>query len=121
MKAVLTLACIFALGLVTRPLYRSFITSATPDRAFACLEILSSTTTEESGSTYILGYVRNTCDHRVGSITVSFKVDPQSADLPETTIAAYARNLEPGDVKEFKSVVPISRTANFRFDTISAF
>ena len=125
MKAgLLALVCIFAAGYITRPLFRGFILSATSNKAAECLEMLGNTTTEENGIAYIIGSVRNNCDRPFGSVTVTFKLDRQpgpTGDLPETTISAYSRNVEPGQTKEFKAVVPISKNATYRFDSISAF
>ena len=125
MKAgLLTLVSLFAVGFITRPLFKQFILSATSDKAKECLEMLGSTTTEESGSTYIIGDVRNNCERRFSSVTVSFKLDRQSGpseNFPETTIAAYSRDVGPGQTKQFKTVVPISKNSTYRFDAISAY
>ena len=124
MKAgLIVLLCIFAAGYITRPQFRSFILSATSDKS-ACLEMLGNTTTEENGSTYIAGSVRNNCDRKFGSVTVSFKLDRQSGSagaFGETIVSAYSRDVEPGQTKEFKSFAPVSKTATYRLDAISAF
>ena len=123
MKAgILTLACIFSLGFIPRPLFQSFILRATSNKAEACLELLGNTTTEENATAYIVGTVRNNCDRTFGSVTVTFKLDRGASDtLPEYSISAYARNVEPGQIKQFKTVTPISRNSTYRFDRISAF
>ena len=124
MKAgLITLVCIFAAGYITRPLFQSFITSATSDKS-ACLEMLGNTTTEESGSTYIIGSIRNNCDRKFGSVTISFKLDRQHGPMEnfsEASVSAYSRDLEPGQTKEFKSFSPVSKNTTYRFDSISAF
>ena len=86
--------------------------------------MLGSTTTEENGSTYIIGSVRNSCDQKFRRVTVSFKIDHQrvaTGELPEYTASAYSRNVEPGQIKEFKTSTPVSKNASYRFDAISAY
>jgi hypothetical protein len=125
MKAgILTLVSLLALGYITRPLFRSFITSATSDHAAACLEMLGNTTTEENGITYIVGTVRNNCERKFGYVTVTFKLDRQpgpAENLPDAPVSAYSRDVGPGQTKEFKTVVPISKNSTYRFDAISAY
>ena len=125
MKAgMITLVCIFAAGYITRPLFRGFILSATSNKAAECLEMLGNTTTEEDGITYIVGNVRNNCDRRFGSVTVTFKLDRKPGpkeNMSEYPISAYARDVEPGQTKQFKTVVPISKDATYRFDAITAY
>jgi len=121
--ALITLVCIFAAGYITRPLFRGFILSATSNKS-ACLEIMGNTTTEENGSTYIVGSVRNNCDRKFGYVTVTFKLDRQpgsSGAFSETTVSAYSRDIGPGQTKEFKSFAPVSKNSTYRFDAISAF
>jgi len=124
MKAgILTLVFLFALGYVTRHLFRSFITSATSDHAAACLEMLGSTTTEEDGNTYIIGTVRNNCERKFGNVTVTFKLDRQPGPMEnlDAPVSAYARDVGPDQTKQFKTAVPISKNSTYRFDAISAY
>ena len=125
MKAgILTLAALLAIGYVTRTLFRDFILSATSDKAAACLEMLGNTTTEENGTSYIVGSVRNNCDRRFGNVMVTFKLDRQPGpmeNMSEYPISAYARDVEPGQTAQFKTVLPVSKDATYRFDAISAF
>ena len=125
MKAgILTLVSFFVLGYITRPLFRSFITSATSDHAAACLEMLGNTTTEENGITYIIGTVRNNCERKFGSVTVTFKLERQPGPMEnfsEVPVSAYARDVGPGQTKQFKTAMPISKNSTYRFDAISAY
>ncbi len=122
--AIVTVVSLLALGYFTRPLFRSFITSATSDKAAACLEMLGNTTTEENGITYIIGSVRNHCDRRFGSVTVTFKLDRTpgpTQDMPESTVSAYSRDVEPGRTAQFKTAVPVAKDSTYRFDAITAY
>jgi len=124
MKAgILTLVSFLALGYVTRPLFRSFITSATSDHAAACLVLLGSTTTEEDGNTYIIGTVPNNCERKFGNVTVTFKLDRQPGPMEnlDAPVSAYARDVGPDQTKQFKTAVPISKNSTYRFDAISAY
>jgi hypothetical protein len=114
---------LLALGFVTRPLFRNFITSATSDKS-ACLEMLGNTTTEENGSTFIIGSVRNNCDRKFSNVTISFKLDSTPGpmeNMPEGGAYAYGRDVEPGQIAQFKSALPVSRNATYRFDEIAAY
>jgi hypothetical protein len=124
MKAgILVLVSIFALGYITRPLFRNFITSATSDKS-ACLELLGNTTTEENGVAFIIGSIRNNCDRKFSNVTISFKLDstPRPMDsLPEAGAYAYSRDVQPGQIAQFKSALPVSKNSTYRFDGISAY
>jgi len=125
MKArFLALVVISVAGYFTRPLFEGFILSVASNKAPACLEMLGSTTTEDSGITYIIGTVRNSCDRKFSSVTVSFKIDHQrgpTGEFPEYTASAYSRNVESGQIKEFRTSSPVSKNATYRFDAISAY
>jgi hypothetical protein len=124
MKAgILVVVSIFALGFITRPLFRTFITSAKADKS-TCLEMLGNTTTEENGTTYIIGSVRNNCDRKFGYVTITFKLDRQRGPMEnfsEASVSAYSRDVEPGQTKEFKTFAPISKDVTYRFDAITAY
>ena len=121
MKAgFLVLISIFAFGFITRPLFQKFILSATSDKS-SCLELLGNTTTEDNGTTYIIGSVRNNCDRKFSSVTISFKLDRISENVPAGSAYAYARDIGPNQIAQFKSAIPVSRNAIFRFDGITAY
>jgi hypothetical protein len=42
-------------------------------------------------------------------------------ELPETVILAYARDVQPGETRKFKSSTHIHKNAVFRFERISGF
>ena len=125
MKArLLALIVVSVTGYFTRPLFERYVLAVAASKAPPCLELLGSTTTEDNGISYIVGSVRNSCDQKFSRVTVSFKIDHQrvaTGELPETVVSAYGRNLEPGQVKEFKSTMPVSKDTTFRFDSISAY
>jgi hypothetical protein len=126
---------------------RKVVTSATSDHAAACLSLSGSTTSVENGYTDIIGAFKNTCDRKFSQVTVSFKLDrstsgstaseissalhpgakpdrsprPAAIDLPEAVILAYARDIQPGETRKFKSSTHIPKNATFRFDKISGF
>jgi hypothetical protein len=86
--------------------------------------MLGNTTTEENGSTFIIGSVRNNCDRKFSSVTISFKLDSTPGpmeNMPTGGAYAYSRDVEPGQIAQFKSAWPVSRDATFRFDGITAY
>ncbi|MBZ5674039.1 MAG: hypothetical protein LAP61_07310 [Acidobacteriia bacterium] len=125
MKArFLALIVLSVTGYFTRPLFESFILSVATSKAPACLDMLGNTTTEDNGGTYIIGSIRNSCDRKFGRVTVSFKIDHQrvaTGELPEATVSAYTRDLEPGQTKEFRTSTSVSKDTSYRFDAISAY
>lgn len=124
MKAgILTLLCLVGLGFITRPLFRTFILSAASDK-LSCLEVLGNTTTEDNGTTYIIGSVRNNCDRKFSSVTISFKLDRTPGPMetmPEASAYAYARDVTPGQTVQFKSAIPVSKNATYRFDRVTGY
>ena len=62
-------------GYFTRPWFEGYVLGIATSKAPDCLEMLGSTTTEDSGSTYAIGSVRNNCDRKFDMVTVSFKMD----------------------------------------------
>jgi hypothetical protein len=42
-------------------------------------------------------------------------------NMSEYPISAYARDVEPGQTAQFKTVLPVSKAATYRFDGISGF
>jgi hypothetical protein len=106
---------------------RGYLVSATSDKALSCLEMLGNTTTEEEGVTRIVGSVRNNCDRRFSNVTVVFDLDRSTSenaairDMPDTKVAAYGRDLEPGATIQIKSVIPLGKDPIYRFDKIIAY
>ena len=93
-------------------------------KAPACLEVLGSTTSEEDGVTYIVGSLRNTCETKFSQVTVLFKLDRVPGPMEgmsEGSAYAYSRDVEPGDVRQFKSAIPVSKDSSYRPDGISAY
>jgi len=93
-------------------------------KAPACLEVLGSTTSEEDGVTYIVGSLRNTCDTKFSLVTVLFKLDRVSGPMEGMSggsIYAYSRDVVPGEVRQFKSAIPVSKDSSYRPDGINAY
>jgi hypothetical protein len=114
----------FAARYVLREQFGRVIKTVTTDKAAECLVMLGSTTREEEKLTYIVGNIRNKCDQKFGHVTISFKLDRPSgpmSSLPEAVAVAYARDVQPGETRSFKSVSSISSKSTFRFDAISAY
>ena len=121
--AILGLIGFFALRQFLLHQYRTVITAATTDKAARCLVMLGNTTSEQDGFTFIIGSIRNNCDQKFGSVTITFKLDPPSGSTAYRTegIAyAYSRDVQPHETRQFKSAVHISN-ATYRFDAIRAF
>ncbi len=120
---VLGVAGLLALRSVLHEGFRQTITSATRDRAAECLSLAGSTTREEKGFTYIVGSVRNRCETRFTNVTVAFKLDRSDTKitLPDAPILAYAKDVKPGETKEFKTAYHIDKKTTYRFDKITAF
>jgi hypothetical protein len=122
--AILALIAILAAGYVARGWFRSYIVSMTTDKAPACLEVLGHTTSEEEGRTYIIGSIRNHCQRSFGHVTILFKLNraPGASDgLPEGVAYAYGNDVKGGEVRKFKTALPVSRNAIYRFDGINAY
>jgi len=127
--------------------FSSVVTAVTTDQAAACLSLSGSTTAVENGNTDIIGTIKNDCNRKFSQVTVSFKIDSSSSgfaaaeissplhpgttpersprrpamELPEAVILAYARDVQPGETRKFKSSTHIHKNAIFRFDRISGF
>lgn len=107
-----------------RGLFRNYLISMTSAKAPGCVELLDRTTRDEEGLTFIIGSIQNNCDRKVSNVTVVFKLDRTPGlgeSLPEGIVYAYIRDVKPGEIRPFKSALPISRTSTFRFDRISAY
>ena len=123
MKGVVGLIAILALGYALRGLLRYELGSVTSDRT-ACLEMQGSTTTEEDGVTFIVGNIKNNCSTRFGQVTVAFRLAPTpgvTENLATASAYAYCRDVEPGDVRQCKTALPVSKDASYRFEGINAF
>src|SRR5262249_13592969 len=104
--------------------FRSFVTSATADKAASCLSMVGNTTREENGFTYIIGSIRNNCDRKIDHVTIAFKLERPSGskfNLPDAPILAYANDVQAGETKNFKTTFSIGKNAIYRFDRMTAF
>src|SRR5437667_11700855 len=103
---ILGLIAIVAVGYVASGWFKGHLIAMATGTAPTCLEMLSSTTTEEEGLTSIVGSIKNNCDHKFGQVTVVFKLDRVSGpteDLPEAVAYAYSRDVGPGETRQFKT------------------
>jgi len=126
MKAlILGLIAFVGIGFVTRGLFQHYIIAeVTTDHAKSCLELLSNTTTEEEGHTYIIGTIKNNCDRTFSHVTVLFKLDHGAvpgAFETDAPVYAYGSDVKSGDIRQVKSFNPISSSATYRFDSINAY
>ena len=122
MKGALALMAILVAGYAARTWFQNRLTAA--GASPTCIDVLGHTTSEQDGATYIIGSVKNGCDRSFSNLTVVFKVDPQSGpmgNLPEGFAQAYVRDIKPGDIRDFKSALPVPREATFRLNGINAF
>jgi hypothetical protein len=97
-----------------RWLYSFVMSKATADRS-SCVALVGSSLTEKDGQSYIGGSIRNNCDSKFGQVTILFKLDRDGVAY------AYSRDVEPGETRTFKTAIPVSRNAGYRFDRINAF
>jgi hypothetical protein len=94
------------------------------DRESARLSGLGNTTREEEGLTYIVGSIKNDCDTKFGHVTVIFKLDREpgpTESLPQAIAYAYSSDVEPGETRQFKTALPISKNSAHHFDGINAY
>jgi hypothetical protein len=103
--------------------YEKVMTAVVTDRPADCLKMVGSTTREENGRTFIVGTIRNTCERKIGNVTIAFQVDAadRTAFRTNAPILAYARDVQPGETRTFKTPYAIGRNDTFRFDKITAF
>jgi hypothetical protein len=110
------------LGLTTS--CTDYVRSLTAGPELSCLVLAGCTTREISGVTRIIGSVRNDCTRRFGNVTVALRLYRSDrfskANLPETVIAGYVRDLEPGQTKDFQTL-PVGREAAFRLEKITGY
>ena len=99
------------------------VTSASADRA-SCVIMVGNTTRDENGLTYIVGSIRNNCDHRVDHVTIGFKLDrPADSNLSRSDVPvyAYSTDVQPGETRQFKTTFPIGKNVIYRYDGMSAY
>ena len=104
--------------------YRNRLIPAVTANATSCLALQGNTTSEQDGRTYIVGSIRNNCDRRFSQVTISFKLDRPpgaSESLPQAIVTAYVRDVQPAAAAKFKTAMPVSKNATYRFDGFSAF
>jgi len=103
--------------------YGKVVGAATSNRA-ECLSMLGSTTNEKDGGTYIVGSVRNNCDHPILSVTVTFKMQQgygPNSQWREGNAYAYVSDVKAGETRKFKSAIPVGKNSIIRFDKIIAY
>jgi hypothetical protein len=122
---ILGIVALLALRSAFQDGFQAVVTSAVSDKSATCLALLGSTTSLEDGATYIIGNIKNKCDRKFGDVTITFKLDRPSsgpmAHMSEGIAYAYARDVEPGETRRFKTAVTVSSNATFHFDKITAF
>ena len=109
-----------------RILYSRVTSAATQDQS-SCLVLAGSTTTEENNRTYIMGTVRNDCDRRYFTVTVTFKVSHQSPfangandNMQDMLVTAYGSNLAAGESMQFKTQ-GFTNMSGYQLESISGF
>jgi hypothetical protein len=124
MRNILGLIVVLAIGYYIRGVVWNRVTSSITANNSDCLAVLGSTTTDVDGGTYIVGSVQNNCDRSFGNVTVTFKLDRTPGAFESFSgggAYAYVRDVKAGESKAFKSALPVSKDATFRFDAINAF
>jgi hypothetical protein len=90
----------------------------------SCLTMLGNTTRDEEQRTYIVGSIRNDCTRRYSQVTVNFKLERPRGPMENMTRAvayAYIRDIKPGETREFKSAIPLSKDVVYQYDGINAY
>ena len=103
---------------------QAYLSSRATGKAPACLALVGNTTREEEGLTYIVGSVKNSCDSEFSHVTVVFKLDRErgpTESLPEGIAYAYSRDVKPGETREFKTAMPVSKNSVYHFGEINAY
>jgi len=104
--------------------YNNVMTEVTSGGPASCLTMMGSTTRDENHFTYIVGSFRNDCARQVGQVTVIFKVSgPEDRNhySRDAILYAYERDIEPGEVRNFKTMFQAGKNAVFRFDHFNAY
>ena len=124
LSSILVVIAFLALRPVLSDWFRSALITKVSANPATCVSMLGNTTNEQDGATYIVGTIRNTCDHRIGSVTVIFKLEQgygPNKPWREGFAQAYARDVAPGETRKFKSAMPVSKNSIVRFDKINAY
>jgi len=103
--------------------YQKVAAAVTSGEPASCVAMVGNTRTEENGHTYVVGTIRNNCEHKVGHVTISFKVERQSDSAFNSDAPAYAyvNDVAPGETRSFKTQFQIAKDMGYRFDRITAF
>ena len=124
LAAVPGLIVILVLGCALTGCFQNYVTSRASGKAPGCLAMLGNTTSEENGLTFIIGSIKNNCDRRFSNVTVVFKLERErgpTENLPEAVAYAYSSDVEPGEIRQFKTALPISKNSIYHFDEINAY
>jgi hypothetical protein len=119
-SGILGLVAVLVVGYTLRTIYGRTVSLATTETS-SCLEMVGSTTTEDEGVTYITGSFRNNCGHDIGHVTVMFKLDQAPGAFGPSQAYAYGNDVKADETREFKSAMPVSNNAVYRFDGFNAF
>jgi hypothetical protein len=121
---LLVLIAILGVIYAASGVFKDYIISNSTGKGPPCLELLGKSTRDDEGRTYIIGSIRKNCTRKFSSVTVVFKLDRvpgPTESLPEGIAYAYVRDIAPGETRQYKSALPVSRDATFRLDTINAY
>jgi len=121
---ILGLIAILTLRYVLNDWFRNHVIATATGKAASCLMMVGSTTSPQEGRTFIIGNIRNDCGRKFGNVTIVFKLDRPSGpteNLPQAVVYAYSSDVEPGEIRKFKTFIPIPRDATYRFDGINAY
>jgi hypothetical protein len=127
MKLPAGILVLIAIGVVIYGLNRwlpRYISARATGKGPGCLVMLGNTTRDEENLTYIIGSIKNNCDYRFDQVTVLFKLDRvpgPTENLPEAVAYAYVSGVKPGETREFKTALPVSKNSTYRFDGINAY
>src|SRR5579871_1936151 len=100
---VVALMALLLLRPMIADLFREKVIGAATANRADCLSMLGSTTNQQDGGTYIIGSIRNNCDHAVLSVTVTFKLQQgygPNKSWHEGLAYAYARDVAAGETRK---------------------
>ena len=102
---------------------RKIESAASANPAPGCLAMLGNTTREEGAFTFIVGSIRNDCDHKIDHVTIAFKLDavPRPQFDTGAPFLAYSDNLQPGETRQFKTLFHIPKNGVYHFDGMNAY
>ena len=120
---ILGLLVIFGLRYALTENYKRVATAVTSGEPRSCIKMIGLTTTEEKGTAYIIGTVRNDCGYKIGNVSLAFKADRDDSNrgFGAGTIVAYAHDVPSGGTQGFKAQFPMARGVTYRLDGITAF